>query len=93
MSVPYFLALSFPKELLKCIIAFMKRFDPDRYYLTTDPELALLATRGTLSQWRHRGEGPPYVKFGNRILYEGRELNRWIDEHVVHPVNPRAEKG
>lgn len=65
----------------------MRRFDPDRYYRTTDPELALVATRGTLSQWRHRGEGPPYVKFGNRILYEGHELNRWLDSRVVRPTN------
>ena len=36
----------------------MHRFDPDRYYRTTDPELAVLATqRHTESQWRHRGEG------------------------------------
>ena len=66
----------------------MKKFDDDRYYPTTDPALALLATRGTLSQWRHRGEGPPYVKLGNRVLYLGSDLNRWLDERrVVHPTN------
>ena len=51
----------------------MRRFDPDRFYKTTDPELTVLATRGTLSQWRHRGEG--------------RALNQWIDEHLVRPTN------
>ena len=66
----------------------MFRFDPDRYYRTTDQELRLIATRGTLSQWRHRGEGPPYVRFGNRVLYRGSELNAWLDAHIIHPTNP-----
>lgn len=65
----------------------MKRFDPDRFYRTDDPALAVIATRGTLSQWRFRGEGPPYVKFGNRVLYEGRALNDWLDAHRVEPRN------
>ena len=63
----------------------MKRFQDDQYYRTTDEELALIATRGTLSQWRFRGEGPPYIRFGNRVLYEGRALNDWLDSHVVQP--------
>ena len=42
----------------------MNRFDPDRYYKTDSPELAVIATRGTMSQWRHRGEGPRYVRLG-----------------------------
>ena len=65
----------------------MRRFDPDRYYKTDDPELSLIATRGTLSQWRHRGEGPPYVRFGNRVLYRGSELNQFLDSYVVRPAN------
>ena len=65
----------------------MKRFDPDSYYRTTDPELALIGTRGTLSQWRHRGEGPPYLRFGNRVLYEGRALNEWLDSHRIETKN------
>lgn len=64
------------------------RFDPDRYYRTNDPELAMIATRGTLSQWRHRGEGPRYIRFGNRVLYKGSELNKWLDDHEVDPTNP-----
>ena len=36
----------------------MTRFEPDRYYPTNAPELAVIATRGTLAQWRHRGYGP-----------------------------------
>ena len=63
----------------------MKRFDSDQYYRTADPELGLIATRGTMNQWRHRGYGPRYTRFGNRILYLGADLNRWLDERVVEP--------
>ena len=69
----------------------MKRFVDDQYYRTDDPELALIGTRGTLSQWRHRGEGPPYLRFGNRVLYEGRVLNEWLDLHIVEPTNTTSK--
>ena len=65
----------------------MRRFQDDRYYRTNDRELALIATRGTLAQWRHRGYGPRYIKYGHRILYSGADLNRWLDAHVVEPRN------
>ena len=61
----------------------MQRFEPDRYYRTTDPSLAMIATRGTMAQWRHRGEGPRYVRFGNRVLYRGADLNGFLDSKIV----------
>lgn len=61
------------------------RFDPDRYYRTGDPALAIIATQGTLAQWRHRGYGPPYVRYGNRVLYQGAALNAWLDAQVIEP--------
>ena len=65
----------------------MHHFEHHRLYRTTDPELAIIATRGTLAQWRCRGEGPPYIQYGNRILYGGRDLNAWLDSHIIHPTN------
>ena len=53
----------------------MHRFDPERYYTSDDPALRIIATRGTLAQWRHYGRGPEYVKFGGRVLYYGAVLN------------------
>ncbi len=61
----------------------MRRFEDDRYYRPTDPEMAAIATPGTLAQWRYHGRGPSYYKFGRRILYRGRDLNAWIDAHQV----------
>ena len=67
----------------------MTRFNPQKYYRTTDPSLALIATAGTLAVWRHEGRGPPYTRFGNRVLYLGADLNLWLDKHVVVPADPR----
>ena len=63
----------------------MYRFEDTRFYRTTDPELTIIGTRGTMAQWRHRGEGPPYVRFGNRVLYEGAAINVWLDARRVEP--------
>ena len=63
----------------------MHCFDSTRFYRTSDPALAIIATRGTLSQWRHRGEGPAYFRFGNRVLYRGSDLNDWLDNHRIEP--------
>ena len=64
----------------------MHRFEPDRYYRTSDPALALIATRGTMNQWRHQGVGPRYVRLGGRVLYLGADLNAWLDERIVEPA-------
>ena len=63
----------------------MQRFEDEKYYRTDSPELGVIATRGTLAQWRHRGYGPRYVRFGNRVLYLGADLNSWLDERVIEP--------
>ena len=69
----------------------MTRFQADRYYRTHDPALALIATRGTLAQWRCRGHGPRYTKYGHRILYLGADLNAWLDACVVEPSDQRQD--
>ena len=69
----------------------MKQFDDDWLYRATDPALAIIATPGTLAQWRHHGIGPPYVKFAHRVLYRGVDLNRWVNDHLV--TTERTEPG
>ena len=61
----------------------LRRFEEDRYYRTTDPELAVFGAPSTLAQWRHAGQGPDFVRFGNRILYRGDALNSFLDSHTV----------
>ena len=64
----------------------MRRFDPDRYYATDDEALRLLGKRATLARWRCDGKGPKYIRFGSRILYLGKDLNDYLDEHLVQPT-------
>ena len=61
----------------------LRRFESDRYYRPTDPEMAIFGAVSTLAQWRHAAEGPDFVRFGNRILYRGDALNRFLDAHTV----------
>lgn len=35
-------------------------------------------TEGTLSQWRHRGEGPPFVRMGRKVVYRVETLDAWL---------------
>ena len=63
----------------------LRRFEDDRYYRPTDPDMRVLGTPGTLAQWRHRAVGPPYIKHGRRVLYLGKHLNGYLDERVVMP--------
>ena len=76
----------------------MRRFDDERYYLTTDSELQLLGTPAALAKKRSRGEGPRYLKVGKRVLYRGRDLNQFLDESVIEPTcrrdsSDRSEPG
>ena len=64
-----------------------RRFDSDRYYRPTDPEMAIFGAVSTLAQWRHAGAGPDFVRFGNRILYRGDALNEFLDAHTVTYTN------
>ncbi len=33
----------------------------------------------TLEKWRSLGEGPPFLKFGRRVLYSRTDLEGWIE--------------
>ena len=66
----------------------------DAYYSPNDPELRVLGAVQTLNRWRHEGIGPPYLKFGSRVLYSGRDLLAWLEAHRVErpddPTNSEA---
>ena len=66
------------------------RFDPDRLYRATDPELRQLGTQEALAQHRHRGQGPAYIKHGRFILYDGAKLNEYLDRCEVLPTDQAA---
>lgn len=68
------------------------KFEADKYYTTDAPELEFLGKPSTLAQWRHRGEGPPYIRFGNRVLYKGSDLNEWVESMRVIPTANNAKQ-
>lgn len=37
--------------------------------------------QSTLEKWRVYGNGPPFLKIGNRITYQIRDLEAWLDAH------------
>ena len=38
-------------------------------------------TTTTLSQWRHRNAGPPYIRVGGAIRYRLDDVDVWLDDH------------
>lgn len=46
-------------------------------------ELAAMIGLGeiTLQQMRHRGEGPPFVKLGRRVIYRRADVDAWLAEN------------
>lgn len=53
----------------------------------TEDDLLLLAgvTHGTAAAWRKRGIGPPYVRFGNVVLYPRQGLRKHLDDELREP--------
>lgn len=46
----------------------------------------LQMSTGTLSQWRSRGGGPPFVRVGRHVRYPRSEAEKWLAERTIrHP--------
>lgn len=56
--------------------------------LHTTAQVAKIRGRTTqaLTMERQRGEGPPYIVDGGRILYPEDGLEKWFAEHRVDPA-------
>ncbi len=55
--------------------------NPDTYMLTS--ELAEL-THTAAQTWRKKrwkGDGPPFIKIGNRVLYRRSDVEAWLAAH------------
>ena len=53
--------------------------------LLTPREVAeiLRTSPGHLANQRMHGEGPPFLKFERRVLYDERDLDEWLQRHRV----------
>ncbi|WEV65608.1 helix-turn-helix domain-containing protein [Bifidobacterium sp. ESL0764] len=38
---------------------------------------------GTLRNWRSRGLGPRYIKYGRMVRYRIADLNKYVEKHMV----------
>jgi hypothetical protein len=57
-------------------------------YLSAAKVAELLDTSpGVLANLRCHGEGPPYIKFRRRILYDIYDLEEWIGRHKVKTID------
>lgn len=64
---------------------------PERRFLTpAETAERRRTTVGQLAQERYRGEGPPYVKSGVKVLYPLDLLREWEDARLI---TPRAATG
>lgn len=56
--------------------------------LLNEAEAAAVLRRppGTLTQWRCKGQGPPYIKVGHLVTYQRADLEAFIDAHRVDPT-------
>ena len=50
---------------------------------------ALRVGIATIHRWRQCGEGPPYIKLGNKVYYRPSDLDAWIEEHKQIPQRKR----
>ena len=41
----------------------------------------LRLSKATLDAWRTAGKGPRFIKAGKRVLYDSRDLDRWLEAH------------
>jgi hypothetical protein len=65
---------------------------PDRLggfvFLTVQEAAAFLRLSAvTLNRWRTEGQGPPYRKFGRRVLYGQSDLIGWAENQKRHSTS------
>ena len=41
----------------------------------------------TLYEWRMRGVGPAAYRVGKRVLYDRKDVERWLEAHREEPVS------
>jgi excisionase family DNA binding protein len=62
----------------------MSEFDVEDRLLWPDEVAELLGVPvGTLANWRYQGRGPAFAKVGRHVRYRQRDVDAWIDRHVV----------
>ena len=58
---------------------------PRRCLSVREAAVYLNAAPQTLYNWRHLGQGPPYVRIGSRVVYRIEDLEAWLEVRLVVP--------
>jgi DNA-binding transcriptional MerR regulator len=53
--------------------------EPPVFLKTAEAAALLRVSPVTLGRWRIEGRGPPFRKFGRRVVYERADLVTWAD--------------
>ncbi len=62
-----------------------------RFLTPAEAAQYLRTSAAALANHRYRGTGPPYLKFGRRVLYDLRDIQIWVDGHKVEMIqHPRT---
>ena len=48
-------------------------------FVEEDFQLLAKATENTVEAWRKRGQGPAYIRFGNRYLYPCKAVAKYLE--------------
>ncbi|MGH3834204.1 MAG: helix-turn-helix domain-containing protein [Pseudonocardiaceae bacterium] len=51
-----------------------------KYLTTADVADLCRASRETVRYWRHIGKGPSSFKVGRRVLYDERDVHKWLED-------------
>jgi predicted DNA-binding transcriptional regulator AlpA len=62
--------------------------------ILTTQQAAKLANQQpmTMSKWRSRGKGPPYLRLGGKIRYRLSDIRKWIESSVINPSEQKAKR-
>lgn len=60
-------------------------------FVEEDFQLLAKATENTVEAWRKRGQGPAYIRFGNRYLYPCKAVAKYL-ESITKERNSVAAK-
>lgn len=52
---------------------------PDELLPAPDVSAEIHVPEPTLAQWRHRGEGPKFLKLGGHVRYRRSDLDAWLE--------------
>lgn len=57
--------------------------EDDPLLMSTETAARIRVTPTTLKVWRHRNQGPPFYRYGRRVVYRASEVDAWVRSHRV----------